>query len=163
MLDKRLSSRKSFRLPLHPYFGANFFITNHMVGIEKGTGEEYDHIMKMTTPTDLLYHGFPNEFSILLNCTSVLQFDDKPNYSHLRKLLRDLFTREGCQYDLYPTRVSSIAQDEVVGASPKATGGRCKVVRRMRAIHEPATDDASHRTWCRSIHFRVARDLRVAR
>jgi hypothetical protein len=29
----------------------------------------------------------------------------------------------------------------VAGASPKAAGGtRCKVVQRMRAIHEPATD-----------------------
>jgi casein kinase I homolog HRR25 len=48
---------------------------------------------KMTTPTDLLFHGFPNEFSILLNCTRALRFDDKPDYSHMRKLLRDLFTR----------------------------------------------------------------------
>ena len=57
---------------------------------------EYDHIMKkMTTPTDLLYHGFPNEFSIFLNYTRALQFDDNPDYTLIctNRLLPDLFTR----------------------------------------------------------------------
>ena len=62
--------------------------------------QKYDRIMeKMTTPTDLLYRGFPNEFGIFLNYTRVLRFDDKPDYSYLCKFLHDLFTREGCQYD----------------------------------------------------------------
>jgi hypothetical protein len=35
--------------------------------------QKYDRIMeKMTTPTDLFYRGFPNEFGILW-------FDDKPD------------------------------------------------------------------------------------
>ncbi|KAF8955941.1 kinase-like domain-containing protein [Flammula alnicola] len=63
--------------------------------------QKYDHIMgkKMTTPTDLLCRGFPNEFGIFLNYTRALRFDDKPDYSYLRKLFRDLFVREGYQYD----------------------------------------------------------------
>ena len=28
-----------------------------------------------------------------------LRFDDKPDYGYLRKLFRDLFIREGFQYD----------------------------------------------------------------
>ena len=54
---------------------------------------------KMTTPTDLLCRGFPNEFGIFLTYCSALRFDENPDYSYLRKLLRDLFIREGYQYD----------------------------------------------------------------
>lgn len=53
----------------------------------------------MTTPTELLCRGFPSEFAIYLNYTRSLRFDDKPDYSYLRKLFRDLFVREGFQYD----------------------------------------------------------------
>jgi casein kinase I family protein HRR25 len=74
--------------------------------------QKYDRIMekKMTTPTEVLcryvqgffmltIRGFPNEFAIYLNYTRSLRFDDKPDYSYLRKLFRDLFIREGYHYD----------------------------------------------------------------
>ena len=54
---------------------------------------------EMTTPTESLARSFPNEFAIYLNYTRSLRFDDKPDYSYLRKLFRDLFVREGFQYD----------------------------------------------------------------
>ena len=53
----------------------------------------------MTTPTEILVRAFPNEFAIYLNYCRSLRFDDKPDYSYLRKLFRDLFVREGFQYD----------------------------------------------------------------
>ncbi len=34
-----------------------------------------------------------------MNYTRSLRFDDKPDYPYLRKLFRDLFIREGFQYD----------------------------------------------------------------
>ncbi|KAI9100985.1 kinase-like domain-containing protein [Phlyctochytrium arcticum] len=63
--------------------------------------QKYDRIMekKMTTPTEVLCRNFPNEFSVYLNYTRSLRFDDKPDYSYLRKLFRDLFIREGYHYD----------------------------------------------------------------
>ncbi|KAF8596476.1 kinase-like protein [Ceratobasidium sp. AG-I] len=63
--------------------------------------QKHNRIMekKMTTPTDLLCRGFPNEFGIFLNYCRALRFDDKPDYSYLRKLFRDLFVRKGYQYD----------------------------------------------------------------
>ena len=63
--------------------------------------QKYDRIMekKMTTPTEYLCRSFPNEFAIYLNYTRSLRFDDKPDYSYLRKIFRDLFVREGYQYD----------------------------------------------------------------
>lgn len=63
--------------------------------------QKYDRIMekKMTTPTEILCRGFPSEFAIYLNYARSLRFDDKPDYSYLRKIFRDLFVREGFQYD----------------------------------------------------------------
>jgi casein kinase I family protein HRR25 len=63
--------------------------------------QKYDRIMekKMTTPTEFLCRGFPNEFAIYLNYCRSLRFDDKPDYSYLRKIFRDLFVREGHMYD----------------------------------------------------------------
>ena len=63
--------------------------------------QKYDRIMekKMTTPTETLCRGYPTEFAIFLNYTRSLRFDDRPDYSYLRKLFRELFIREGLQYD----------------------------------------------------------------
>lgn len=91
--------------------------------------QKYDRIMekKMTTPTDLLCRGFPNEFGIFLNYTRALRFDDKPDYSYLRKLFRDLFVREGYQYDYVFDW--SVHRDQGEGASSSVkAGGRRKIV-----------------------------------
>lgn len=63
--------------------------------------QNYGRIMekKMTTPTDLLCRGFPNEFGVILNYCRALCFDDKPDYLYLRKLFHHLFVCEGYQYD----------------------------------------------------------------
>ena len=39
------------------------------------------------------------EFATYLNYTRSLRFDDPPDYVYLRKLFRDLFIREGYEYD----------------------------------------------------------------
>ena len=93
--------------------------------------QKYDRIMekKMTTPTDLLCRGFPNEFGIFLNYTRALRFDDKPDYSYLRKLFRDLFVREGYQYDyVFDWSVQRTQPEEGQSSSSKVTGTRRKVV-----------------------------------
>jgi len=46
----------------------------------------------------LLCHGPPSKFGVL-NYIHTLRFNDKPDYSYLRKLFRDLFVHEGFQYD----------------------------------------------------------------
>lgn len=94
--------------------------------------QKYDRIMekKMTTPTDLLCRGFPNEFGIFLNYTRALRFDDKPDYSYLRKLFRDLFVREGYQYDyIFDWSVQRNTQEDAGASSgSKPPAGRRKVV-----------------------------------
>lgn len=85
--------------------------------------QKYDRIMekKMTTPTEVLCRGFPNEFAIYLNYCRSLRFDDKPDYSYLRKLFRDLFVREGFQYDyVFDWSVQQKVQDEQAAAAQAA-------------------------------------------
>jgi len=88
--------------------------------------QKYDRIMekKMTTPTELLCRGFPSEMAIYLNCCRSLRFDDKPDYSYLRKLFRDLFVREGFQYDyIFDWSIQQRTADEAQKAEKMASSG----------------------------------------
>lgn len=63
--------------------------------------QKYDRIMekKMTTTIESLCRGFPREFTIYMTYVRSMRFDDKPDYSYLRGIFRDLFIREGFHYD----------------------------------------------------------------
>jgi len=63
--------------------------------------EKYEKIMekKMSTPVEVLCKHFPCEFTTYLNYCRSLRFEDRPDYAYLRRLLKDLFFREGYQYD----------------------------------------------------------------
>eukprot|EP00002_Diphylleia_rotans_P033661 TRINITY_DN7176_c0_g1_i3.p1 TRINITY_DN7176_c0_g1~~TRINITY_DN7176_c0_g1_i3.p1 ORF type:complete len:401 (+),score=60.77 TRINITY_DN7176_c0_g1_i3:101-1303(+) len=63
--------------------------------------QKYDRISekKVNTSVDVLCKGYPEEFAVYLNYCKTLKFEEKPDYSFLRKLLRDAFIREGFQYD----------------------------------------------------------------
>lgn len=99
-------------------------------GLKAGTKKlKYDRIMekKMTTPTDVLCQGFPLEFTIYLNYCRTLRFDDKPDYTYLRKLFRDLFLREAFHYDYvfdwtvlkYQQEAKKEKSDETVKEPPR--------------------------------------------
>lgn len=64
--------------------------------------QKYEKISekKMATPVEVLCKGFPMEFATYFQYCRSLRFDDKPDYSYLRKLLRDLFAREGEQQNV---------------------------------------------------------------
>jgi len=63
--------------------------------------DKYDKIMekKMSTPIEVLCKHFPFEFITYLNYCRSLRFEDRPDYAYLRRLFKDLFFREGYQYD----------------------------------------------------------------
>lgn len=63
--------------------------------------QKYERISekKMSTPIDVLCNGAPSEFSTYLNYCRSLRFDEKPDYSYLRQLFRNLFHRQGFTYD----------------------------------------------------------------
>lgn len=54
---------------------------------------------KMSIPIEVLCSACPSEVALYLHYCQSLQFDDKPDYSYLKKIFRDLFTREGFQSD----------------------------------------------------------------
>lgn len=79
---------------------------------------KYEKIMekKMSTPIEVLCKHFPCEFvgrpseygdafrpeatfkATYLNYCRSLRFEDRPDYAYLRRLLKDLFFREGYQH-----------------------------------------------------------------
>ncbi|KAL5018055.1 hypothetical protein ScPMuIL_003777 [Solemya velum] len=63
--------------------------------------QKYERISekKMSTPIEELCKAFPSEFATYLNFCRSLRFDDKPDYSYLRQLFRNLFHRQGYTYD----------------------------------------------------------------
>lgn len=63
--------------------------------------EKYERIMerKISTTVESLCRGFPQEFTTYLNYCRNLRFEDRPDYSYLKRLFKDLFFRENYQYD----------------------------------------------------------------
>ncbi len=49
--------------------------------------------------TEDLYEDLPQEFAVYFDYIRSLNFDEKPKYFYLRKIFRDLFVREGFDYD----------------------------------------------------------------
>ncbi|KAL4190351.1 hypothetical protein AMTRI_Chr07g24280 [Amborella trichopoda] len=71
-------------------------------GLKAGTKKQkYDKISekKMLTPIEVLCKSHPSEFISYFHYCRSLRFEDKPDYSYLKRLFRDLFIREGCQFD----------------------------------------------------------------
>ena len=53
----------------------------------------------MATPIEVLCKGAPCEFATYLNYCRSLRFEEKPDYSYLRQLFRNLFHIQGFTYD----------------------------------------------------------------
>ncbi|CAD6250243.1 unnamed protein product [Miscanthus lutarioriparius] len=71
-------------------------------GLKAGTKKEkYDKISekKMLTSIEALCKSYPSEFITYFHYCRSLRFEDKPDYSYLKKIFRDLFIREGYQPD----------------------------------------------------------------
>ncbi|CAH9051199.1 unnamed protein product [Cuscuta epithymum] len=63
--------------------------------------QKYDKIMekKLSTSIEGLCKSYPSEFISYFHYCRSLRFEDKPAYSYLKQLFRDLFIREGYQFD----------------------------------------------------------------
>lgn len=64
--------------------------------------EKYRNIMekKLQTSVEMLCGGFPSEFVTFLNYSRNLRFEDKPDYSYLKRLLKELYIRQGFEQGL---------------------------------------------------------------
>jgi hypothetical protein len=64
-------------------------------------GQKYKLMMekKATIGVDELCDKVPREFAVYMDHVRALKFEDKPNYSYLRKIFESLFVRYGFEYD----------------------------------------------------------------
>ena len=56
-------------------------------------------LKKRTTPCDVLCRGFPPEFALYFNYVRSLQFDERPDYGYLRRILRAVNARNRFKAD----------------------------------------------------------------
>ena len=50
---------------------------------------------KLQTSVEMLCNDFPNEFVTFLQYSRSLRFEDRPDYSYLKRLFKDLYIRQG--------------------------------------------------------------------
>lgn len=63
--------------------------------------QKYDKICekKLSTPIEVLCKSHPVEFASYIHYCHSLTFDQRPDYGFLKRLFRDLFSREGYEFD----------------------------------------------------------------
>ncbi|PAN30098.1 hypothetical protein PAHAL_5G273500 [Panicum hallii] len=111
-------------------------------GLKAGTKKQkYDKISekKIATSVDALCRGYPTEFASYFHYCRSLRFDDTPDYQFLKRLFRDLFIREGFQFDYVfdwtiikyqqsqmavPPRAMAAAAGQSSGMAPMANTNR---------------------------------------
>lgn len=102
-------------------------------GLKAGNKKDkYDKIMekKISTTVEQLCRNHPFEFVTYLNYCRSLRFEDRPDYAYLRRLFKDLFFREGYQYDFIfdwslqpPTQVAQPRLSENIGGHDQGAPG----------------------------------------
>lgn len=111
--------------------------------------QKYERISekKMSTPIEVLCKGFPSEFSTYLNNCRSLRFDDKPDYSYLRQLFRNLFHCQGYVYDyIFDWNLLKFGREPDQGAERCGMKGVEKVLEREREPREPERNHRSSTT-----------------
>ncbi|KAL0437355.1 UNVERIFIED_CONTAM: Casein kinase-like protein 6 [Sesamum radiatum] len=136
-------------------------------GLKAGTKKQkYDKISekKMLTPIEVLCKSYPSEFISYFHYCRSLRFEDKPDYSYLKRLFRDLFIREGYQFDYvfdwtilkYPQIGSSSRPRNPTGNAVAGTSGerpaRTSVGRDIRDKFSGAVEAFSRRNASSAQH-----------
>lgn len=99
-------------------------------GLKAGTKKQkYEKISerKMSTPIEILCKAYPSEFASYFHYCRSLRFDDKPDYAYLKRIFRDLFIREGFQFDyVFDWTILKYQQSQIAGGPSRtvpAPGG----------------------------------------
>ncbi|CAA2969961.1 casein kinase 1-like protein 2 [Olea europaea var. sylvestris] len=96
-------------------------------GLKAGTKKQkYEKISekKVSTSIEALCRGYPTEFASYFHYCRSLRFEDKPDYAYLKRLFRDLFIREGFQFDYVFDWTILKYQQSQMGAPPSRTLGQ---------------------------------------
>eukprot|EP00249_Psilotum_nudum_P014175 c24702_g1_i1 orf=511-1953(-) len=98
-------------------------------GLKAGTKKQkYEKISerKLSTPIEVLCKSYPSEFASYFHYCRSLRFDDKPDYAYLKRIFRDLFIREGFQFDyVFDWTILKYQQRQIAGNTQRigGTGG----------------------------------------
>ncbi|GMJ15709.1 casein kinase 1 [Hibiscus trionum] len=95
-------------------------------GLKAGTKKQkYEKISekKVSTSIEALCRGYPTEFASYFHYCRSLRFDDKPDYSYLKRIFRDLFIREGFQFDyVFDWTILKYQQSQLTTPPARAIG-----------------------------------------
>ncbi|KAJ6840667.1 casein kinase 1-like protein 2 isoform X1 [Iris pallida] len=95
-------------------------------GLKAGTKKQkYEKISerKVSTSIEALCRGYPTEFASYFHYCRSLRFDDKPDYAYLKRIFRDLFIREGFQFDyVFDWTILKYQQSQIVSAPSRVLG-----------------------------------------
>uniref|UniRef100_A0A2K7LAH5 Protein kinase domain-containing protein n=1 Tax=Glycine max TaxID=3847 RepID=A0A2K7LAH5_SOYBN len=106
------------------------------IGLKATTKKQkYDKISekKMSTPIEVLCKSYPSEFVSYFHYFRMLRFEDKLDYSYLKRLFRNLFIREGYQFD-YIFYWTIWKYPQIGGSSSK---GRWKAMHARPSVRKP--------------------------
>lgn len=95
-------------------------------GLKAGTKKQkYEKISekKVSTSIEALCRGYPTEFASYFHYCRSLRFDDKPDYAYLKRIFRDLFIREGFQFDyVFDWTILKYQQSQISTPAPRTLG-----------------------------------------
>lgn len=95
-------------------------------GLKAGTKKQkYEKISdkKISTSIEALCRGYPSEFASYFHYCRSLRFDDKPDYAYLKRIFRDLFIREGFQFDyVFDWTILKYQQSQLATPPTRAIG-----------------------------------------
>ncbi|KAJ6698929.1 CASEIN KINASE-RELATED [Salix purpurea] len=95
-------------------------------GLKAGTKKQkYEKISekKVSTSIEALSRGYPTEFASYFHYCRSLRFDDKPDYAYLKRIFRDLFIREGFQFDyVFDWTILKYQQSQLANPPTRGTG-----------------------------------------
>lgn len=95
-------------------------------GLKAGTKKQkYEKISekKVSTSIETLCRGYPTEFASYFHYCRSLRFDDKPEYAYLKRIFRDLFIREGFQFDyVFDWTILKYQQSQIATPPTRALG-----------------------------------------
>jgi len=95
-------------------------------GLKAGTKKQkYEKISekKVSTPIEVLCKSYPSEFASYFHYCRQLRFEDKPDYAFMKRIFRDLFIREGFQFDYVFDWTILKCQQTQIGSMPQRTIG----------------------------------------
>ncbi|KAL8254537.1 hypothetical protein R6Q59_032758 [Mikania micrantha] len=113
-------------------------------GLKAGNKKQkYEKISekKVSTSIEALCRGYPTEFASYFHYCRSLRFEDKPDYAYLKRIFRDLFIREGFQFDyVFDWTILKYQQSQI---APPLTRGLVMGAGSSSAI--PNGEDSSRR------------------